>query len=402
MSRGFARDGEQSLANSRLGKNNLPTAYFFVAYFLFAYFLVAYCLFSSLPTFPSAPFYVNSQFSLFFTLNKQDFISLVEAPQLLGKQHISSLRGMAADFPYFQTAHILLTKALYNEKHYEFEKQLKHVSLMAPDRAVLFRFIHNINAPVTQESPTAVETLALELNSEVILAEKVTEVTKVDEPIGMNEQPQLEEEAFETPALITLPETIENIPAPVEEPIVQDINRERPAPIERENTRTETILHSSETHSFAEWLQMQQQQKIILDVANKPAEEPVLEMQEKKLPPVLDETPEPQESPSMQDEIAQQVIRSNVNEFESILDKFIRENPRISRGKAEFYNPVNMAKQSVEDNDEIVTETLASVYYKQGHYKKAIRVYEKLCLIYPHKMPYFASLIQKIKTENKD
>ncbi|MES2781134.1 MAG: tetratricopeptide repeat protein [Bacteroidota bacterium] len=104
----------------------------------------------------------------------------------------------------------------------------------------------------------------------------------------------------------------------------------------------------------------------------------------------------------MEAEIAEQVKRSNVNDFESILDKFIRENPRISRGKAEFYNPVNMAKQSVEDNDELVTETLANVYYKQGHYKKAIRAYEKLCLIYPHKMTYFASLIQKIKTETKE
>jgi tetratricopeptide (TPR) repeat protein len=61
-----------------------------------------------------------------------------------------------------------------------------------------------------------------------------------------------------------------------------------------------------------------------------------------------------------------------------------------------------VAKQSVEEDEDLVTETLANIYYKQGHYKKAIRIYEKLCLIYPHKMAYFASLIQKIKTENKD
>ena len=55
-----------------------------------------------------------------------------------------------------------------------------------------------------------------------------------------------------------------------------------------------------------------------------------------------------------------------------------------------------------EEDDDLVTETLATIYYKQGAFKKAIRTYEKLCLIYPHKMTYFADLIQKIKQEIKN
>ena len=50
----------------------------------------------------------------------------------------------------------------------------------------------------------------------------------------------------------------------------------------------------------------------------------------------------------------------------------------------------------------LFTETLAQIYYNQGAYKKAIRAYEKLCLIYPHKMSLFAALIQKIKEESKN
>ena len=61
-----------------------------------------------------------------------------------------------------------------------------------------------------------------------------------------------------------------------------------------------------------------------------------------------------------------------------------------------------MARQSVEEDEELVTETLANLYYKQGNYKKAIRAYEKLCLLYPSKLAYFASLIKKIKSEIKD
>lgn len=114
-------------------------------------------------------------------------------------------------------------------------------------------------------------------------------------------------------------------------------------------------------------------------------------------------TPQP-EAESVSNDVVDQTKKnaSNINEFESILDKFIRENPRISRPKAEFYSPANMAKQSVEEDEQLVTETLAQLYYKQGAYKKAIRAYEKLCLLYPHRIAYFADLIQKIKTENKD
>ena len=88
------------------------------------------------------------------------------------------------------------------------------------------------------------------------------------------------------------------------------------------------------------------------------------------------------------------------NEIDNILDKFMRENPSISRPKTEFFDPITVAKNSAEEKDEIVSETLASIYLKQGLVKKSILTYEKLCLIYPHKNAYFAALIIKIKTEH--
>lgn len=87
-------------------------------------------------------------------------------------------------------------------------------------------------------------------------------------------------------------------------------------------------------------------------------------------------------------------------DVESILDKFMRENPSITRPKSEFFNPATVAKQSVEEKDEIVSETLATIYKNQGLIKKAILTYEKLSLIYPHKITYFAALINQLKTEH--
>ncbi len=83
-----------------------------------------------------------------------------------------------------------------------------------------------------------------------------------------------------------------------------------------------------------------------------------------------------------------------------LIDKFILENPSISRPKAEFYNPISVAQNSIIDQENIVSETLAIIYEKQGYMEKAISIYEKLCLKYPEKSRYFAAQIERLKEVN--
>ncbi len=80
-----------------------------------------------------------------------------------------------------------------------------------------------------------------------------------------------------------------------------------------------------------------------------------------------------------------------------LIDKFILENPTISRPKAEFYNPISVAQNSITDQENIVSETLAQIYEKQGYLDKAISIYEKLGLKYPEKSRYFAAQIERVK-----
>lgn len=88
---------------------------------------------------------------------------------------------------------------------------------------------------------------------------------------------------------------------------------------------------------------------------------------------------------------------------DDIVEKFIQAEPRITPQKAAFYNPVNMARKSVNEDSDMVTETLARIYEKQGNIAKAIRAYQKLSLKYPEKSLYFASLIENLKkTPNKN
>jgi hypothetical protein len=63
-----------------------------------------------------------------------------------------------------------------------------------------------------------------------------------------------------------------------------------------------------------------------------------------------------------------------------------------------FFKSDFKAKESLVENEHLVTETLAKIYALQGNISKAVRAYEILSLKYPQKSAYFASLIQKLKS----
>jgi hypothetical protein len=55
-----------------------------------------------------------------------------------------------------------------------------------------------------------------------------------------------------------------------------------------------------------------------------------------------------------------------------------------------------MAEHSI-DEGEVITETMAEVWVKQGNREKAIETYNKLSLLNPDKSAYFASLAEQLK-----
>ena len=57
---------------------------------------------------------------------------------------------------------------------------------------------------------------------------------------------------------------------------------------------------------------------------------------------------------------------------------------------------------SLEIDSPLCTETLAFIYAQQGYYQQAIEIYSKLCLLYPEKSAYFATLVKEVKIKKTE
>jgi hypothetical protein len=92
-------------------------------------------------------------------------------------------------------------------------------------------------------------------------------------------------------------------------------------------------------------------------------------------------------------------IEENPSKIEgkfSLIDKFIETNPRIKTVDRSSDNQTIIIEETNE-NESLMTETLAKVYLEQKKYENAIKAYHILSLKYPEKSGFFADRIKAIK-----
>ena len=87
----------------------------------------------------------------------------------------------------------------------------------------------------------------------------------------------------------------------------------------------------------------------------------------------------------------------------SLIDKFLSaDSERLRTAKLNPDTNGNgsdktLIDQSIKEDEELVTETLASIYFQQKNFDKALDAYKKLSLKYPEKSIYFAGRIEEIE-----
>lgn len=199
----------------------------------------------------------------------------------------------------------------------------------------------------------------------------VVEETQVEPlpPVDVQEVAQVEtsEETVEEPIETPVIAEDENI-VTVDEPVF--VIEEEPVPVfeieEEQTAKPEEVDYTKDSHSFSEWL-------TVLKNKNHPEEKEKSEEKE-SLPPV--------------------------KKIE-LLDSFVEKLPEIkqkSRHATRGEMPaINWDLVNQEQEDSLVTETLAKVYLLQKHYTKAIKAFEILKLKYPEKSSFFADQISEIR-----
>ena len=274
-------------------------------------------------------------------MNKAEFLKCVNLSLPILPETNDNLKEIIKNFPYFQAAHILFARSLNQSNNILFSEALKNASLYSGNRRLLFEIVNTQNKSEIAP-PIPLKNIEPSINTESDLRNEV-EATAFNE-IDTIAQIEIQQEVIE----VTQDELII-------EPIIS---------IEPD-TLPPALSFSEEKDSFLGWL----------NKLNK-------------------------ESPKSELNASQSLTSPKIEkeQVDNIVDRFIQTDPRISKpSKAEFFSPIQMAKKSVEDNDMIVSETLARIHIDQGNKEKAIHIFRKLSLLYPDKSTYFAALILKLE-----
>ncbi|MBK6383828.1 MAG: hypothetical protein IPF69_10240 [Chitinophagaceae bacterium] len=254
---------------------------------------------------------------------------------------LQELEQFADRHPYFGAAQLLLTKKLQLENPERYDEQLQKT----------FLFFNN---------PLWVQHLLNETgNAEIIVSEKKQEPVLqpiVNEPVAIATVPEIHnnKEEFTNPALTAEP-TIETVTEKQEPEIVL------PA-LKIEAIDPATAELTFEPFHTVDYFASQ-------GIKFKEEEKPV-------------------------DKFGQQ-LKSFTDWLKAMKRLPVTEITKTVEASSEK-KVAQLAEHSITER-EVVTETMAEVWEKQGNAVKAIEIYGKLSLLEPSKSPYFAAKIEELK-----
>jgi hypothetical protein len=291
-------------------------------------------------------------------MNRQQFTDFVNHPATVDSVSLKMFDELVHRYPYCQTAQILYACNLGKEENLQYPLQLKKAAAYTGDRRklkILIDLTRKKPGPVTTSQPD-------EPVIHFVADEKSTSLKISQDPEKTNFVP----EPGVTATVVSLPpETNCGIAADDETIDEKVLENQRNIFIPGENlTEEEQVTPETLVLMIKKRLAIIDLEKHLVQ-GNGSADQNVI---------------------SQQSSISKEVL----------IDKFIAEEPKISKPKAAFFSPSDSAHRSNMDEEGIVSETLAQLYAKQGNISKAIQIYKKLSLLNQEKSRYFATQIEKL------
>ncbi|MBS1650793.1 MAG: hypothetical protein JSU07_02165 [Bacteroidetes bacterium] len=292
-------------------------------------------------------------------MQKTQFLKYVTNPLDLNNESTLSLKKIVKRFPYFEAASVLLTLSGKKYNQIDYSNSLALTALVSSNRPHLYNIIH---LPEKTENPLVViENITIPPSPETNKNEPVDEIDfKIEKTIST-------EETITAQIEIDIEKSVIN--ALVE----KQLNELSPISIKEVEPIKENILPEKAEKSFSDWLIALQkntttvfEKEKIIPLENKPSETVIKKEKQR-----------------------------------AILDKIITTNPGAIRPKEDkkIFNSLKQAKDSIIEDEGLVTETLAKIYALQGSISKAKRAYEILAIKHPNKRVYYENLIQELKAE---
>lgn len=300
-------------------------------------------------------------------MTRHQFSAFVRYPETLDQEAMKELDQVIARFPYCQDAQYLLALCVKEFDHLRYPGLLKRTAACAGDRNELRQLLTTQLLPVSHD----VELTESEAGTVLIDSEEITSGEAVPEDVsfqGTNIQDHEEKEDF---GAVTTAE-LDSLPSlEIEEPGVTFTWEFSKKAEEKSEIPAEPEHFSPE--------------ELLAIVHRRLAEISAGEMRV-NLPEIVsteEATPE---------------NNSSATSTSDLIDRFIRDEPRISRPNVRFYSPSDESWENSAENEDIISETLAMLYAEQGNLSKAISIYEKLSLLNQEKSRYFAAQIKKLKS----
>ena len=313
-------------------------------------------------------------------MQAKEFINYIKNPNSLEKESVKELQKLVNDFPYFQSAHLLLSLASKKWDASVYQKSLKKTAIVVTNRSHLFNLIQQFEISNTVIEDSYNQKLVVEEVLEPIDSTKELNILKATELLIENSDSEISETEFQQKTKPNAEEVLEN---EIAKQVVGAIVEKQMLNL----SDTQLVFNQNkEPGNFTDWLRLIQKSNKQLSAEN-----------------ILDTNTE------NNNDIKTRLEKSKIITQESalnkklknlaLIDKIIENSPGQIKIKDDqkFYSPEQNAKQSLLENEHLVSETLAKIYALQGSVNKAVRAYEILSLKFPQKSAYFASLIQKLK-----